>query len=139
MFDVLSPTQRKYCMSRIQGNNTKPEVLLRKALWNKGLRYRLNYKITGKPDLVFPSKKVAVFVDGCFWHRCPDHYVSPKTRAQFWEAKIQGNVERDKKNNASLENAGWKVVRIWEHEINEDLDLCVTKIGELLKQKNLIG
>lgn len=133
MSDVLSRQQRSYCMSRIRGKNTKPEVLLRKSLWNKGLRYRLNYKVTGRPDLVFPGRKVVVFVDGCFWHRCPDHYIPPKNRAEFWEAKIQSNVARDKRNNILLESAGWTVIRLWEHEIKEDIRACIIQIEEALK------
>ncbi len=133
MTDVLSIKQRSYCMSCIRGKNTKPEVLLRKNLWHKGLRYRLNYKVTGKPDLAFPGKKVVIFVDGCFWHRCPVHYIPSKTRSEFWENKIQGNVERDKRNNALLESAGWTVVRLWEHEIKDDINVCIARIERALK------
>jgi len=133
MPDALSPSQRSYCMSRIRGKNTKPEASLRKSLWSKGLRYRLNYKVTGKPDLVFPGKRVAIFVDGCFWHRCPVHYIPPKNRAEFWENKIQANVERDKRNNDLLESAGWTVVRLWEHEIKEDIEACIVQIEDALK------
>lgn len=132
MVDVLTPAQRKYCMSRISGRNTKPELLLRQLLWSRGVRYRLNYKIPGRPDLVFVRKRVAVFVDGCFWHRCSLHYVKPKTRSEFWEKKIQGNVERDKKNNAALKKSGWTVVRIWEHEIKQDVEACVLRIEKAL-------
>lgn len=133
MPDVLSPSQRSYCMSRIRGENTKPEVLLRRSLWSKGLRYRLNYKVTGKPDLAFPGRKVVVFVDGCFWRRCPDHYIPPKNSAEFWENKIQGNVERDKRNNALLVSSGWTVIRLWEHEIKEDIGACIARIKRALK------
>lgn len=126
--DVLSPKQRSYCMSQIQGKNTKPEIKLRKALWSQGIRYRIKNKLPGKPDIVFPRFKLVVFVDGCFWHRCPKHYIKPKTRAKFWEEKISGNVERDKRNNRKLRKLGWSVVRIWEHDVKTSLNKCVEKI-----------
>ncbi|MCW9027069.1 MAG: very short patch repair endonuclease [Thiovulaceae bacterium] len=132
MADVLTKSQRSYCMSRISGKDTKPELLLRKLLWSRGARYRLNYKVPGRPDLVFVGKRVAVFVDGCFWHRCSQHYVKPKTRAEFWEAKIQGNVERDKKNNALLKEAGWTVIRLWEHDVEQNVDSCISRIEKVL-------
>ncbi len=132
MADVLSKKQRSYCMSQIRGKHTKPEVLLRKILWVRGVRYRLDSKLIGRPDLIFPGKKVAVFVDGCFWHRCPIHYILPKTRTEFWEAKIQGNVERDTKNNILLQESGWAVIRLWEHEVEQDIDSCVARIEKAL-------
>src|SRR3990167_909880 len=109
--DVLNPEQRSYCMSRIKGKNTKPEVALRKALWGLGFRYRIKSRLPGKPDIVFPALKVAIFVDGCFWHKCPEHYISPKTRVDFWEKKISGNVERDEIKN-TFSNCLEKVVTI---------------------------
>lgn len=99
MADVLTKEQRSYCMSQIRGKNTKPEVILRKALWSMGYRYRIKNKLPGKPDLIYPSLKVAIFVDGCFWHKCPKHFQPPKTRQIFWENKINANVERDKKRH----------------------------------------
>ena len=130
--DVLTTAQRSKCMARIQGKNTKPELYLRKLLWNRGIRYRLHYKVPGKPDLAFPGKKVAVFIDGCFWHRCPKHYIEPKTRAAFWETKIQSNVERDRRNNSLLKKSGWTVIRLWEHEVEEDIESCVTRVEKAL-------
>lgn len=105
-------------MSRIRGKNTKPEMVLRSALWKAGLRYRLGRAVTGvRPDLVFPKQKVAVFVDGCFWHGCPLHYTRPRTSAPFWEAKLRANLERDARQTSLLESQGWQVVRVWEHEV----------------------
>lgn len=130
--DVLSPQQRSYCMSQIKGKNTKPEVALRKALWNLGYRYRVRSRLQGNPDLVFPLCKTVVFVDGCFWHKCPDHFVQPKTRAQFWLNKINGNVARDRSNNKALQSQSWKVIRIWEHEIKESLEKTVAHVAEAL-------
>lgn len=135
MSDVLTPEQRSYCMSKIKGKNTKPEVALRKALWGLGYRYRISNRLSGKPDLVFPSLRTVVFVDGCFWHKCPDHFVHPKTRAQFWLDKINGNVARDQRNNESLRSEGWQVVRIWEHEIKESLEDAAARVVEVLQMQ----
>src|SRR5262245_58666688 len=87
--DVLTPAQRSRCMSHIKGKDTKPELLLRKALWRLGLRYRLHAKIPGRPDVVFPKAKVAVFIDGCQWHCCPIHFVRPKSNQEFWDRKFE--------------------------------------------------
>lgn len=100
--------------------DTKPERLLRSALHRQGYRFRVDLRVTTadrtvRPDLVFARARVAVFVDGCFWHRCPDHGVRPKHNAAYWHAKLDGNVERDQLVNRALEAEGWTVVRIWEH------------------------
>ena len=130
MADVLTREQRSYCMSQIKGRDTKPEVCLRRALWATGLRYRLNLKIPGRPDLVFPRPKVAVFVDGCFWHACPIHCQLPASNAPFWQKKLKANARRDREVNRQLEELGWLVIRIWEHEIKEDLDGVAGRIFE---------
>jgi DNA mismatch endonuclease (patch repair protein) len=82
-----------------------------------GLRYRLYYKIVGRPDIVFPKARVAVFVDGCFWHGCPEHGVSPATNSRFWGEKIEKNITRDRHVAIELESAGWLVMRFWEHDV----------------------
>lgn len=133
--DVLTPEQRRLCMSRNRGKDTKPEVILRKELWKKGLRYRLHYDIPGKPDFVFVGKRIAVFVDGCFWHNCPLHGTKPKTNRKFWEDKISKNVERDKKVTRELISLGWKILRFWEHEIKEDVNGVQQKIVDLYEAK----
>lgn len=117
MADVLTPSQRSYCMSRIRGCDTQPEVRLRKALWHLGLRYRLKSSLPGKPDLVFRSYQVVVFVDGCFWHQCPRHAVAPRTNRAFWRRKLRANVERDRRINKELRRLGWRVLRVWEHSV----------------------
>ncbi len=132
--DVLTRAQRSYCMSKIRSKNTKPEILIRKLLWSQGLRYRLHYSLPGKPDIVFVSSKLAVFVDGCFWHGCPEHCNRSKTNTRFWDTKIRSNIERDKKNKTLLKSMGWKVLRFWEHEI-ENSPLKVLRII-LYKNKN---
>jgi DNA mismatch endonuclease, patch repair protein len=120
-------------MSRIRGADTKPELLLRKALWNQGLRYRVRAVTpVGRPDVVFPGTKVAVFVDGCQWHGCPDHYVFPRTRREFWGAKLAGNVARDRRQTLELEALGWTVVRVWEHRVFTDLDGVVGLVSAAL-------
>lgn len=109
-------------MSRIRGRNTSPEVLLRRALWHAGLRYRLHAATpVGRPDVVIATIKLAVFVDGCQWHGCVEHYVFPRTRRDFWGAKLAENVNRDRRQTRDLEAQGWRVVRLWEHEIFTDL------------------
>lgn len=117
----MTKEQRSYNMSMIKGKNTRPEIILRKLLFNAGLRgYRLHYKLPGRPDVVFPGKRVAVFIDGCFWHRCSKCFVKPATNRKFWREKINSNVARDKQVNTRLNNEGWKVIRIWEHEVRNE-------------------
>lgn len=100
--------------------NTKPETALRSALHAAGLRFRKNFRIPLgglllRPDVVFTRPKVAVFVDGCFWHSCPVHGTRPKRNADYWTPKLERNVARDRANDEALRNAGWTVLRIWEH------------------------
>ena len=116
-------------MSRIRGKNTSPELKLRKMLWESGLRgYRVHYKLPGKPDIVFTRKKVVVFVDGCFWHKCPVCFRPPETNAEFWNEKLQKNVERDLKVTKELEDFGWTVLRFWEHEVKKTPEDVVARI-----------
>lgn len=92
------------------------------------MRYILNSKLPGRPDFVFLRSKVAVFVDGCFWHGCPTHYHAPATRSEFWQSKLRRNQVRDSMVTRQLTEAGWKVVRIWEHTIKSDLADAVSRI-----------
>jgi len=133
MADVLTPEQRSFCMSRIKGRDTKPELIIRKGLWSLGYRYRIGIKLPGRPDIVFPRKRVVVFIDGCFWHRCPRHYQAPATNPHFWEKKINRNVERDRLVDRELASKGWKVKRIWEHEVREDPLRVIEDLILLLK------
>ena len=133
MTDVLTPEQRRKNMSRIRGKNTSPEMKLRKMLWESGLRgYRVHYKLPGKPDIVFTRKKVVVFVDGCFWHKCPVCFRPPETNAEFWNEKLQKNVERDLRVTQELETLGWVVLRFWEHEIKKTPEDVVKRIRDAL-------
>jgi DNA mismatch endonuclease (patch repair protein) len=127
--DCFSPEQRSALMSRVRQKDTKPEVLLRKALWARGIRYRKQQKVDGvRPDLVIKRFSLAIFVDGCFWHGCPTHYTSPASNATFWQNKIEKNRRRDQMNNQNLAAKGWTILRIWECEIETDLDRAVQKI-----------
>ena len=107
-------------MSRARNTDTGAELALRSALHRKGLRFRVHRRIDGipriRPDIVFVSARLAGFVDGCFWHRCPDHQTFPKANAAWWQAKLDRNVERDRLTDAALGAAGWGVLRVWEHE-----------------------
>jgi DNA mismatch endonuclease (patch repair protein) len=132
MADVMTPTQRSRCMSRIRGRNTKPEVSLRSALWRRGLRFRTKTRLPGKPDIAFPTERVAVFVDGCFWHRCPEHQTRPANNAEFWDTKLSENVARDRRTDAILEADAWTVLRVWEHEVDRDLDDVTRRVCELV-------
>lgn len=130
--DVLSREQRHHNMSRIRAADTKAEVLLRKALWKKGLRYRKNYAaLPGKPDIVLTRQKIAIFVDGDFWH-ARGHQDNPgeqvATNKEFWQKKLARNVERDKEVNDELTEAGWLVLRFWESDILRDLSSCINYI-----------
>ena len=104
-------------MKRMPRSNTKPELNLRKAFHHLGLRYRTNFKeLPGTPDVVFTRVKMAVFVDGCFWHMCPEHGVIPKSNRKWWKPKLEANVERDARKDVELKSMGWLPVHIWEHE-----------------------
>ncbi|AYF90134.1 very short patch repair endonuclease [Pseudomonas sp. DY-1] len=119
-------------MARIRGVDTSPELRLRKALWHAGLRFRLNMRIEGvRPDLVFKGRRIAVFVDGCFWHGCPLHYVKPRTKTEFWAMKLAANTSRDRIQTRLLLEKGWIVLRYWEHELNDDLSRVVQEISIL--------
>ena len=116
----MTPGQRSRCMAAIRGKDTKPEILVRKFLFSKGLRYRLNNrKLPGSPDIVLKKYKTVIFVDGCFWHGhegCK-YFRLPKSNTPFWEAKITRNIERDKETTQALTALGWKVISIWECEL----------------------
>lgn len=116
-------------IGRIGSADTTPEVKLRKALWRRGVRYRKGTRVAGiRPDLVLPRMNVVVFVDGCFWHGCPQHYVKPLSNDAFWASKLRANVERDIKQTAKLQAAGWRVCRFWEHEVMADVEECADQV-----------
>jgi DNA mismatch endonuclease, patch repair protein len=121
MADVFTKEKRSDVMSKIRGRGNKDtEIALIHILREYHISgWRRNQPVFGKPDFVFPKRKVAVFVDGCFWHGCPIHLTSPKNNQEFWEKKLKANKDRDKLVNRELRKKGWMVLRIWEHELKE--------------------
>lgn len=121
--DNHSPEVRSYNMSQIRAKDNKPEILVRKYLFSRGLRYRKNVKEhPGKPDIVLSKYKSVIFVNGCFWHMhegCPK-FVWPKSNEEYWVKKLNGNKSRDKANYEKLRNMGWKVIIVWECELEEE-------------------
>jgi len=112
-------------MQSNKSRDTGPEIALRRELFRRGRRYRVDVAplpgVRRTVDIVFPTARVAVLVDGCFWHGCPEHHRAPKTHVDFWEAKVQGNMARDRETTCLLEDAGWHVIRLWEHEPTEEM------------------
>jgi DNA mismatch endonuclease (patch repair protein) len=133
MVDRISKEKRSKIMSAIRSRNTMPEIILRKALFARGLRFRTDY---GKEriDIAFPGKKIAVFVDGCFWHGCPIHSHTPKSNEAYWTLKLRRNMERDIMKNERLRETGWKVIRFWEHELS-DINLVLERIDKAILEK----
>ena len=120
MTDVLTPAQRSYCMSRIQGKDTRPEMIVRRSLHALGYRFRVHVRsLCGIPDLVFPGRRKVIFVHGCFWHMhaCARCRV-PSTRRDYWIAKMQRNAARDKRTQRELRRGGWRVMVLWECQIS---------------------
>lgn len=103
-------------LSRMPVSNTGPEVRLRSALHRLGLRFRLNASLPGRPDIVLPRARLAVFVDGCFWHACPAHGVIPRNNREWWTAKLSRTTARDREKDDALRALGWNVIHVWEHE-----------------------
>lgn len=117
--DTVTPGKRSLIMARVQSRGNKStELRLIKILKEKGLKgWRRNSTLSGKPDFVYPKLWIAIFVDGCFWHGCKQHCRLPSSNQKYWIAKIERNKARDKENGKELKKIGWKVIRIWEHEI----------------------
>ena len=137
--DVFTKRKRSEIMSHIRAKNTGLERdFLKKlsALSHKAeFRYRKHYSgLDGKPDIAFPARKVAVFIDGCFWHGCPSHSRVPFSNVAYWKNKLKRNQARDKEVNKSLRKEGWVVVRIWEHQIKKRPDWAINKIMQALEQ-----
>jgi DNA mismatch endonuclease (patch repair protein) len=135
LVDVLSPAQRRKNMQRIRSKDTQPELRVRRLIHSLGYRYRLHAReLPGRPDLVFRTRRKAIFVHGCYWHvhSCALGRVVPATNAEFWRAKRQGNVDRDVRNLAVLRDAGWEALVIWQCEIS-DVDALTHRIREFLE------
>ena len=144
MADHLSPERRSWNMSRIRNKNTKPEIVVRSILHGLGFRFTVNgpknKKLPGKPDIVLPKYRTVVFVHGCYWHRhrgCKET-TTPKTRTEWWQAKFDGNVERDKRNQRELKKLGWKVIVVWECETKtaEGIEKTGRKLVRLLERRS---
>lgn len=131
--DRMSPEDRHKTMAAVKNRDTDIEMLLRRALWSRGHRYRVSTNLIGHPDIVFPSKRLVVFCDGCFWHGCPRCNQRPETNEQFWSSKIATNRARDQQVTKALTDAGWKVLRYWGCEIRRNLDGVVSDIEAHLR------
>lgn len=131
-------------MSRQRSNNTQPELLIRRILHSRGIRYRVNAVpepgLKCKPDIAWRGLRLAVFIDGCFWHSCPQHATRPKANEEWWAQKLDGNVKRDRRTDAELADRGWTVLRFWEHEEPSAVAdaICVT-LTQLRKQAAAAG
>ena len=122
MADTMTPEQRSRCMAAIKGKDTKPEMIVRKYLFSRGLRYRVQVrKLPGNPDIVLPKYKTVIFVDGCFWHGHEGcrYFRLPKSNVEFWKSKIERNVARDARNEEELKSLGWRILRVWECDIRK--------------------
>ena len=133
----MTDSSRSYNMSRIKGKNTSIEVLLSKALWHRGLRFRKNSKVYGHPDIAIKKYRIAIFCDGDFWHGYDweNREKNIKTNRDYWIPKIERNIEKDTEVNFVLRNMGWTVIRVWEHEIRKDLPDTADMIVRIVKEK----
>lgn len=129
--DIWSKQKRSEVMSKIRGKNTKPEMILRSQLFKLGFRFRIHKKdLPGKPDIVLPKYQTVIFVHGCFWHYhkdCREGRI-PSTNSKFWEEKLSKNVEKDKRHTKALQELGWKVIVIWECEIEKNIEQVLDKL-----------
>ena len=140
--DVHDQRTRSFNMSRIRSRDTKPELRLRKFAWASGLRgYRIRTKLPGRPDMVFSKTRVVVFVDGCFWHSCPEcsDGRAPKSNTKYWSEKRRRNRERDVRQTKSLEDDGWIVLRFWEHRVLKETAACVRLIERAVQMTRRVG
>ncbi len=129
------PLNRSQIMARVRSRDARPDLGVREALWDRGLRYRACLRIEGvSVDVAFPSHRLAVFVDGCFWHKCPLHYAPPKSRARYWTTKLERNAKRAAEQEERLRSAGWTVLRVWEHECEENVAAVVSRVAHALDE-----
>lgn len=130
MADIISKEKRSYIMSRIRGRDTKPELLVKGMVDGRLLKHQPK-GVYGNPDFANKRRRIAVFVDGCFWHGCPSCFREPKSNRKFWIPKIRRNKEKDREVNRHLRRGGWKVVRVWEHQLMANPKKCVMLISSL--------
>ena len=146
MTDIWNKEKRSEVMSKIHSENTRPELILRKALFARGFRYRVNdKKLPGKPDIVFPKYKTVIFIHGCFWHGhehqdCKYEIASPKTNVDYWTRKIASNKKRDIENILKISSMGWNILTIWECEImkKKNIDILLNRISAFLHEHSEI-
>ncbi len=143
MVDKISKAKRSWLMSRVASKHTKPERLVRSLLHRLGYRFTVNgpknKTLPGRPDIVFPSRKIALFVHGCFWHRHPGCKIAttPKSNTAYWQAKFARNIERDRETEAALLRQGWQVITVWECELKQLDKLAARLINELPRATKL--
>ncbi len=129
MTDNLTKEQRTKNMKAIKSSHTKMEDSVCKVLWKKGVRFRKNVKdLPGKPDIAIKKYKVVIFMDSCFWHKCPKHFKRPKSNLEYWDPKIEKNVKRDFEVNKFYIDNKWNILRIWEHEVKDNFNSVIDKI-----------
>lgn len=133
MADVFTKEKRSWIMSRIRSKDTKVENSLAKKLRESCIPFKRYPKILGNPDFIV-GKKTLIFVDGCFWHGCPRHYIEPKSKKKFWIKKIKNNISRDTKVRKELRKMGYKVIRLWEHQIENSVMRCIKRVDKSYKQ-----
>ena len=126
MTDCFTRKKRSEVMSAIKSQKTRPENILKKSLRGNGFSFQPG--LYGKPDFADKKRRIAVFIDGCFWHKCSKHYREPKSNKRYWREKIERNVSRSKEVTKRLKEEGWKVIRIWEHDVENNLDRTLKKL-----------
>jgi DNA mismatch endonuclease, patch repair protein len=133
MTDMFSKEQRSKNMKAIRSKGTTLEQKVTVELWKRGFRFRKNVKkLLGKPDIAIQKDKVVIFLDSCFWHSCPIHGNMPSSNVEYWEKKLKRNIERDIEVTEHYKNMGWNILRIWEHEVKNDLDGTIDKIADFI-------
>lgn len=133
MVDKVTAEVRSETMRRVKSKNTSLELKVRSALYKRGLRYRLNYPLPGKPDIIFPKQKIVIFIDSCFWHGCPEHLRKPASNIIYWSEKIKKNIARDKMVNKKYKEMDWKIIRLWEHDLKKDFEKTISNLVHAVK------
>jgi len=128
MVDNLTVQQRKKCMSNIRSKWTAQEKKIHNFLKGNKIKHKMHPKLAGNPDILLTATTTAVFLQGCFWHKCPKCYIEPKSRKKYWLPKIKNNVKRDKKNGKILKEQGFNVLKIWEHDVKKDFNKVLNKV-----------
>lgn len=127
--DNLTKKQRSYNMSLIKSRWTKPEKAVHNYLKGMKIKHKMHPELKGSPDLILTESNTAIFIQGCFWHKCPKCYKEPKSRKSYWINKIKNNVSRDKRNERVLKSFGYKVLKVWEHDVNKEFNKVADKIS----------